>query len=614
MGLTIVEFLNAFKTLKKNKSPGPDEISNELLMYMGDKAKRALFNMFEAMWDTGHTPSFLKCSDIILLFKKGDRSEVKNYRPITLMDSLLKLYEKVLEVKLKTMVTIPKNQGGCQPNWGSIDTHLVLSELRYESKEKKMIMLKYDLSKAFDRVNRELLWKKLEEKGVHPALIRAIRSTYNNEPKGTSKVKLGKTASEFFRLSNGVKQGSVLSPILFVVYISDLIKTIDKAHGKERTVSPSWGEDYSCLMFVDDLILLANSYPQLTRMVEALTEFLVEHDAVANEGKTKLFTNKKIDSSDKGWAKLNRVSIAENNSTEYLGMIIDNNNESEVKRIIRKMWSKFQTLKSTGLKWDSIDTELGIEMIKKTIVPIIESEAAVRYLSATQHRKIDKNIAKLYKEVFNIPWNAPTGWTLWEAGQLNSEWMHKKAKLRYWRRVTKTATLGSLASIIQRRESLFRREIKKTLIECELAAFINTDFLPEKKVWKKQINMAIEDAHAEACIDQLEKEMGKDWINNTKPFPEIDGELHSALNNTGGKRTILGVRAKTEGFTGDINYSGSPPEECRLCMSLGMRESLHHFLFHCPPMKQTVTALLAPLRKSMDRNKFRRWEEKEERN
>ena len=87
--LMMREFLAAIEALKKNKSPGPDEISNELLVHMSDKAKRTLYHIFVAMWTTGHTPQSLKHADVILLYKKGDKGQTKNYRPITLMNSIL---------------------------------------------------------------------------------------------------------------------------------------------------------------------------------------------------------------------------------------------------------------------------------------------------------------------------------------------------------------------------------------------------------------------------------------------------------------------------------------------------------------------------------------------
>jgi hypothetical protein len=470
-------------------------------------------------------------------------------------------------------------------------------------------MLKFDLSKAFDRVNRSLLWEKLEKKGVHPQLIQAIKSTYDTSTRGSSRIKVGKEFSEFFSLPNGVKQGSVLSPILFVIYVSDLTEDLGRPQEADGHSPPTWADQYSSLMFIDDLILLANSYPQLERMVEVLNNFLVQHSAVANESKTKLFTNRKIDQEDRAWAERNKVSLAKHNATEYLGMIIENRNEHETERVIKKMKKKFFILKNSGLRWSRIDAVLGVEMIQKIIVPIIESEAAVRTLTDNQHLKIDRTLAKFYKEIFGSPWHAPTRWTLWEAGQINSSWIHKRAKLRYWRRVTKTQSLDRLGKIVREKHSQTREEIKVILRECELDVFIKTRLLPQKNVWKRIIGRAVMEAHAEEEKNNLGVVMGVGWVESLKPFPWMDKECLQNLKNPKHRSVLMSIRARSNGLRDDIHSTLGKTTSCRLCEQIGTHESIQHLMLECPQTMGERTNLVRTVRNGVKKRFFKAWKQ-----
>jgi hypothetical protein len=156
-----------------------------------------------------------------LAYKEGERNNIANYRPLSMMTTILKLYEKILDRRLRAQI-IPKItplQGACQENKGSIETLAILQNLIHQNKNTQTILCAYDLSKAYDRVNRDLLWKKLRKMKVEDHLLRAIKSTYSNS---MTKVEIGKYKSTPEKLESGIKQGSVLSPILFIAYVNDI--------------------------------------------------------------------------------------------------------------------------------------------------------------------------------------------------------------------------------------------------------------------------------------------------------------------------------------------------------------------------------------------------------
>ena len=133
------------------------------------------------------------------------------------MSQIAKIYERILEKRVRTFVEnrLSERQCGFRPNRSTIDQISALRlylEKKWEYNQDQHLCF-LDLEKAFDRVPRHQLWETLREYGIPEHLLRAIKSTYKDQK---SKIIGGDT---FFNISTGVRQGSVLSPILFVIYM-----------------------------------------------------------------------------------------------------------------------------------------------------------------------------------------------------------------------------------------------------------------------------------------------------------------------------------------------------------------------------------------------------------
>ena len=177
--------MEAVKKQKKGKAPGIDEITAECVKNLPAGHRDALLYLLNLMYDHAYTPPNWQVAVTILLHKKGDRMTIGNYRPITLLKSLFKTWEKILSTMLSEALGgrhPPPNQFGSLPGTSAPVAILVLrSLLRLAGRAGLPVYAtQIDLNKAYNRVNRNLLWAKLHTMGVPAHLIKCIESTYTH--------------------------------------------------------------------------------------------------------------------------------------------------------------------------------------------------------------------------------------------------------------------------------------------------------------------------------------------------------------------------------------------------------------------------------------------------
>ena len=217
------------KSLNTSKSTGPDGISNELLRNISAGISNALCDLFNYSLTCGVFPKNWKIANVTPLFKKGDRSVLSSYRPISLLSCLSKVFERVvadlLVEHLKRNNLISNKQAGFVPGDSTINQLIILTDTiltAFENgKEAHAVFL--DISKAFDRVWHRGLIHKLKSFGINGTLLEWFTSYLIGRKQ---RVVINGASSDYLYIQAGVPQGSVLGPILFIMYINDLSNEI----------------------------------------------------------------------------------------------------------------------------------------------------------------------------------------------------------------------------------------------------------------------------------------------------------------------------------------------------------------------------------------------------
>jgi len=238
--ITKDEIKEAWKKMANGKAEGSEQIPMEVSKYLGEAGLLELFNV---IFRTAKMPREWRASTVIPLFKnKGDIQDCNNFRGIRLLSHTMKLWERVIERRLRRDVAISENQFGFIPGKSTIEAIYLLRMLMglYKDRKVDLHIVFTDLEKAYDRVPQEVLWSCLEMKGVSPWYIRVIKDMY--EGGGTS-VRTPGGVSNDFAVSMDLHQGSALSPFLFTLVLDELTR------GTKDEVP--W-----FMLFADDFVLI----------------------------------------------------------------------------------------------------------------------------------------------------------------------------------------------------------------------------------------------------------------------------------------------------------------------------------------------------------------------
>ena len=259
--------------MKSGKAAGPTGVTSDLLKRSGITGE--LTRVFRSIFDKGEIPEDWKNSMTVPIYKgKGDALECGKYRRVRLLEHGMKLFEKVLEERLRKLIQVDGRQFGFSPGRSTTDAIFVMRQIqeKFSEKKKKLYHVFVDLEKAFDQVPRRVIEWALRRQEVPERLVAAVMSLY---VESRSKVKTVAGTSEAFDIRVGVHQGSALSPLLFITVMEEATK-LTRGDGP-------WE-----LLYADDLVLTAESKEEVTDMFNRWKEEMEQSGLKINMEKTKL--------------------------------------------------------------------------------------------------------------------------------------------------------------------------------------------------------------------------------------------------------------------------------------------------------------------------------------
>jgi hypothetical protein len=304
---------------QKSNSAGYDEITAQLLKNTYNLYLTPLVHLVNLSLNQGIFPSELKVARILPLYKSGDARLVKNYRPISILPIFSKLFERIIHDRLLEFIEkydiLNNSQFGFRKKHSTTTALIVLVDkiLNGFNNGEVTLGIYLDFSKAFDTINHSILLKKLSKYGIRGIALNLLDSYLSNRRQFVS---FNGCQSNSLSISCGVPQGSILGPLLFILYINDITKV-------SNILYP--------ILYADD----SNFFVQgsnLANMVSILNDEMIKvvnwinaNQLSLNINKTlyMIFKTKKRKVAIAGDVKINNVSIQRVYDTKFLGVILD---------------------------------------------------------------------------------------------------------------------------------------------------------------------------------------------------------------------------------------------------------------------------------------------------
>ena len=314
-----VEVLKTLSGLDLSKASGPNSVPGRILSILKFDIAVPISHLINLSFSTGVFPSCLKVAKVIPVFKKDSPLLCNNYRPISLLSNLDKIYEKILYRQLYSFFSrhniLSKQQFGFRKSFSTIHALLTITQKLYDALDsgKFATAVFIDLEKAFDTVDHKILLAKLNNYGIRGIPLSLLRSYLSGR---SQYVHVSGATSSTSIIHHGVPQGSVLGPLLFLIYINDLSRAIingDVHH------------------FADDtnLLHISNTLLRLQKKCQydlnTLSCWLSANKISLNAGKTEYILFKPSNRNYNFFFKLtiHRKIIKCCNFIKYLGVMLD---------------------------------------------------------------------------------------------------------------------------------------------------------------------------------------------------------------------------------------------------------------------------------------------------
>ncbi|MEW8546895.1 MAG: reverse transcriptase family protein [Candidatus Thiodiazotropha sp.] len=410
------EIISAVKMLKNNKSPGIDNVLNEHIKSTVQTLLPIYTRLFNIIFDTGVVPESWAVGDILPIYKnKGSVHLPENYRPITLLSCLGKLFTSIINNRLKVYAEkydiICHNQAGFRKGHSTVDNLFILQSLIeiVKSTKNKLFCAFIDFKQAFDNVWRDGLFCKLQDYDINGKCLNLIKNMYSNIK---SRVSTAEGSSAFFPCCTGVRQGENLSPILFSFYLNDLEHYfgINQADGISCEANSNDIYIYLkifILLFADDTVLFSKSKEDLQHMLNIFENYCENWKLIVNISKTKvlIFTSGRYLQNLHFYFK--GIEIQQVTEYKYLGIYLSRSGSYlNCKKHIAEQANTAMFSLLRKIRILNLPIEMQIDLFNKLIKPILLYACEIWGFGNLDI--IERVQLKFYKFILNLKKSTPS--------------------------------------------------------------------------------------------------------------------------------------------------------------------------------------------------------------
>lgn len=471
--ITVLEVLTAITKLKNGKATGIDLVSNEFLKLTGKQYAIFYCKLFNIVMESGNFPEAWADGLIVPIYKgKGDVNNVNNYRGITLLSCLGKLFSNILRCRLEKFASvntiIRQNQAGFRRNHSTID-HIftlkcLIDVILY--RKQTLYVAFADFSKAFDSIWRNGLWFKMVNSGVSAKVVNIIRSMYAN---AKAKVFCNGNKSMSFTSFAGVRQGEPLSGFLYALFINDLEEFLAEYDYDPICIPYDNAEAFLILLillYADDGSLVSCCPVNLQLGLDILKRYCNKWKLKVNTSKTVVtIFSRKVTDDVKFFYDGVELSICK--SFKYLGVPFSYNGSFKDCIIyLRDQGQKAMFGLIGKCRRMKIPLAIQIDLFSKLIIPIITYGCEVWGYENT--KILDKLQLKYLRYILKLKQGTPIPMIYGETGVLPVSVIIKSRMVNFYMRLIRPGS----------------DNLSATMYKCIYDMYLYTDF---KSLWFRMI-------------------------------------------------------------------------------------------------------------------------------
>ena len=401
--ITYKELQNAIEKLKRKKSLGPDGMPNELFIKANETTRRTLLNTINKIHQDEKIPNSWLQGNIIRLYKgKGTKGKCSNERGITLASNVGKVYERIINERVKKAVKITDAQAGGIPGNATVDHLIVLKQIINEIRNKgnTAYLVFLDVQKAYDKAWLDAILYALHKNGVTGKNLQMVKKLNSNL---TAKIHTRHGLTREIRIRDSIRQGGVLSVIEYATLIDEISKELKE---QDLGIVTETGEKVNTLLWMDDVCLIHHDLKTLQEMLNITNHVALKYHIEFGAAKCKVV---RIGKGKKSEIKLNGQTLEEVDTYKYLGELINkkNNTEAHIEAIETKIHAATQNIiTETGNKeFKGLKMQAIWQLFDATIVPTMTYGSEGWNLNKkeenqlqTIHNRAIKTILALHKE------------------------------------------------------------------------------------------------------------------------------------------------------------------------------------------------------------------------
>ena len=356
--ITIDEIQAQIKRLKKNKATGPDEIPMEVIKELDDENISMLCDILNIWWREEEIEEQYLQATVCLIYKKGSTALLDNYRPISLLNSLYKLFTAIVQKRLAAQLDpfLQKTQFGFRKDRSTADAiHCIRRAAEHgEQTQKQAHFVLLDWAKAFDKVDRQALLIAMAKMNIPTKYINIVRAIYTNTK---FNITMEGHTSSWQRQETGIRQGCPLSPYLFLIVMTTLFHDIHLHDKQHLTPHRICGANFDEIVYADDTICISTNTRSMNMFLKDIENEGRKYGLLLNRTKCELLTT----SRDADIKFEDGTRVKRKSEVTYLGCQI-NQYSNITQEISKRIGNCMAVLKKLDLFWRHCDVRVGFKI------------------------------------------------------------------------------------------------------------------------------------------------------------------------------------------------------------------------------------------------------------